>query len=91
MKKSPFGVWEITLPAIHGKPAIPHNTKVKVSIGFREDASLVRIINLVYDLDLHDWRRSWSIRTSPSLDHVRALFSMLEKDLFCLLEEYLPF
>jgi 1,4-alpha-glucan branching enzyme len=30
MKKDMFGVWEITLPALHGKPAIPHNSKVKV-------------------------------------------------------------
>lgn len=32
MKKSPFGVFEITLPASAGggKPAIPHNSKVKV-------------------------------------------------------------
>jgi len=30
MKKNPFGVWEITVPAKDGQPAIPHNSKVKV-------------------------------------------------------------
>lgn len=30
MKKSPYGVFEITLPPKDGQPAIPHNTKVKV-------------------------------------------------------------
>jgi hypothetical protein len=33
MKKSPFGVFEITLPPKDGQPAIPHNTKVKVGQG----------------------------------------------------------
>lgn len=30
MKRDPFGVWEIVVPAKNGQPAIPHNTKVKV-------------------------------------------------------------
>lgn len=30
MKKNEYGVWEITLPPVNGKPAIPHNTKVKI-------------------------------------------------------------
>lgn len=30
MKRDPFGVWEIFVPAKNGQPAIPHNTKVKV-------------------------------------------------------------
>lgn len=28
--KNDFGVWEITLPAVNGQPAIPHESKVKV-------------------------------------------------------------
>ena len=32
MKKNPFGVFEITLPAVHGHPAIPHNSKVKITM-----------------------------------------------------------
>jgi len=32
MKKNPYGVFEITLPSSNGKPAIPHNTKVKISM-----------------------------------------------------------
>ena len=30
MKRDDYGVWEITVPAQNGQPAIPHNTKVKV-------------------------------------------------------------
>lgn len=32
MKKNEFGVFEITLPAQGGKPAIPHDSKVKISM-----------------------------------------------------------
>ncbi|KAI9792284.1 MAG: alpha-1,4-glucan branching enzyme [Peltula sp. TS41687] len=32
MTKNHFGVWELTLPAKEGRPAIPHNTKVKISM-----------------------------------------------------------
>jgi 1,4-alpha-glucan branching enzyme len=30
MKKNDFGVFEIVLPPRNGKPAIPHNSKIKV-------------------------------------------------------------
>ncbi|KAK9899171.1 glycoside hydrolase family 13 protein [Cystobasidium minutum MCA 4210] len=32
MQKSPYGVFEITLPPKDGQPAIPHNSKVKISL-----------------------------------------------------------
>ncbi|KAI1471636.1 carbohydrate-binding module family 48 [Daldinia caldariorum] len=32
MKKNNFGVWEITVPAVDGQPAIPHNSKIKISM-----------------------------------------------------------
>lgn len=32
MARNEFGVWEVTLPAKDGQPAIPHNTKVKISM-----------------------------------------------------------
>lgn len=32
MKKDAYGVWEITVPAKDGQPAIPHNSKVKVRL-----------------------------------------------------------
>lgn len=32
MTKDSFGVWEITLPAVNGEPAIPHNSKLKISL-----------------------------------------------------------
>lgn len=31
MTKNNFGVFEITLPAVNGGAAIPHNSKIKVS------------------------------------------------------------
>jgi len=30
MKKDRFGVWTIVVPPKAGKPAIPHNSKIKV-------------------------------------------------------------
>jgi len=30
MKKDPFGVFEVVLPAVNGEPAIKHNSKIKV-------------------------------------------------------------
>jgi hypothetical protein len=30
MKKDPYGVFEVVIPARDGKPAIAHNSKVKV-------------------------------------------------------------
>ena len=30
MTKNQFGIWEITVPAVNGQPAIPHNSKLKV-------------------------------------------------------------
>ncbi|KAI0137177.1 family 13 glycoside hydrolase [Xylariales sp. AK1849] len=32
MKKDDFGVWEITIHADNGQPAIPHNSKIKISM-----------------------------------------------------------
>jgi 1,4-alpha-glucan branching enzyme len=32
MKKNDFGVWELTLPAKDGVPAIAHNSKIKISM-----------------------------------------------------------
>lgn len=32
MKKNDYGVWEITLPAVNGKPAIEHGSKVKITM-----------------------------------------------------------
>ncbi|GAA5846876.1 hypothetical protein JCM9279_004476 [Rhodotorula babjevae] len=32
MKKDSFGVWECVVPAVAGKPAIPHNSKIKISM-----------------------------------------------------------
>ncbi|KAH8677509.1 family 13 glycoside hydrolase [Xylariales sp. PMI_506] len=32
MKKNDFGVWEITVPAVNGEAAIPHKSKLKISM-----------------------------------------------------------
>ena len=32
MTRGEYGRWEITLPTKDGKPAIPHGSKVKVSV-----------------------------------------------------------
>ncbi|KAI5476961.1 Glycoside Hydrolase Family 13 protein [Pseudohyphozyma bogoriensis] len=32
MKKNPFGTFEITIPPVGGQPAIPHDSKVKISM-----------------------------------------------------------
>ncbi|KAI1343713.1 alpha amylase [Xylariaceae sp. FL0016] len=32
MKKNDFGVWELTIPAVNGEPAIPHKSKIKISM-----------------------------------------------------------
>ena len=31
MAKNSFGVWEVTVPAVNGSPAIPHDSKIKAS------------------------------------------------------------
>ena len=31
MTKNNFGVWEVTVPAVQGSPAIPHDSKIKAS------------------------------------------------------------
>lgn len=37
MKKNEFGVFEITVPAVNGEPAIPHDSKVKISLVIPND------------------------------------------------------
>ncbi|KAE8168262.1 1,4-alpha-glucan-branching enzyme [Aspergillus tamarii] len=32
MTKNDFGVWEVTVPAVSGAPAIPHDSKIKISM-----------------------------------------------------------
>ena len=34
MKKDPFGVFEIVIPARDGQPAIAHNSKIKVRLSY---------------------------------------------------------
>lgn len=43
MKANDFGVWEVTLPAVKGVPAIPHNTKLKISLKLPDGQSIDRL------------------------------------------------
>jgi 1,4-alpha-glucan branching enzyme len=43
MKKDSFGVFEIELPAIDGQAAIPHNSKIKISLELRNGERVDRI------------------------------------------------
>jgi 1,4-alpha-glucan branching enzyme len=42
MKKNDFGVWELTLPAKNGVPAIAHNSKIKVSLSLRSIDTVIQ-------------------------------------------------
>lgn len=56
MKKNDFGVWEVTLPAKDGMPAIPHNSKLKITMeipgGERIDRLPAWIKRVVQDLSV---------------------------------------
>jgi len=56
LKKSPFGVWEGVVPAHNGQPAIPHNSKVKISMllptGERIERIPAWITRVVQDLSV---------------------------------------
>ncbi|KAK8039388.1 branching enzyme (be1) [Apiospora rasikravindrae] len=43
MKRDDFGVWEITLPAVNGQPAIPHNSKIKISMTSKSNERIDRL------------------------------------------------
>lgn len=64
MKKDPFGVFEIVIPAKDGQPAIAHNSKIKVRIS----GSAVFILLIAQDLSNHPIRRT--NRTHTGLDHI---------------------
>jgi hypothetical protein len=52
MEKDEFGVFQIVLPAVNGQPAIPHDSKIKVS-------SSTYMIGVGLNLD----RSHWSFQT----------------------------
>lgn len=39
MKRDPYGVWEINLPPNNGQPAIPHDSKIKISMVVPNDGA----------------------------------------------------
>ncbi|GMG26057.1 unnamed protein product [Aspergillus oryzae] len=68
MTKNGFGVWEVTVPAVNGAPAIPHDSKIKVSFPlFR--LMVVHSFHSTYGCpDIHghpQWRANLS---DPSVD-----------------------
>ena len=46
MKKDPYGVFEVVVPAKDGKPAIAHNSKMKVCRTGSAVASLANLADL---------------------------------------------
>ncbi|EME85699.1 glycoside hydrolase family 13 carbohydrate-binding module family 48 protein [Pseudocercospora fijiensis CIRAD86] len=57
MKKDPFGVWEIHLPPVDGQPAIPHDSKIKISLvvpndGQRQERLPAWITRVTQDLSV---------------------------------------
>ncbi|KAE8348634.1 1,4-alpha-glucan-branching enzyme [Aspergillus coremiiformis] len=56
MTKNDFGVWEITVPAASGAPAIPHDSKVKITMVTPSGERIYRIPawikRVVQDLDV---------------------------------------
>lgn len=47
MAKNSFGVWEVTIPAVKGSPAIPHDSKIKASL-YTSIANPERTAKLTY-------------------------------------------
>ncbi|KAI1328043.1 alpha amylase [Xylariaceae sp. FL0255] len=43
MKQNDFGVWELVIPAVNGQPAIPHNSKIKISMETRRAERVDRL------------------------------------------------
>ncbi|RMJ27439.1 branching enzyme [Aspergillus sp. HF37] len=43
MKRDDFGIWNITLPAKDGAPAIPHNSKVKIAMDLSNGELVYRV------------------------------------------------
>ncbi|KAE8376919.1 pectin lyase fold/virulence factor [Aspergillus bertholletiae] len=43
MTKNDFGVWEVTVPAVNGAPAIPHDSKIKISMVTPSGEQIYRI------------------------------------------------
>jgi hypothetical protein len=46
MTKNEYGVFEVTVPAKDGKPAIPHNSKIKVGCFPMEQDQFMRPTDL---------------------------------------------
>ncbi|KAL5356031.1 glycoside hydrolase superfamily [Aspergillus floccosus] len=43
MKRNDFGVWEVTIPAKDGVPAIPHDSKIKITMVTRSGERIYRM------------------------------------------------
>lgn len=66
MSKNQYGIWEIALPPkAPGEPAIPHESKVKVSSTLN---SILDTGKCFVDLDIHDPAYWYSYRKIACLD-----------------------
>lgn len=43
MSRNEYGVWEILIPAVNGKPAIPHDSKIKITMNMPGGQQLDRL------------------------------------------------
>jgi hypothetical protein len=62
MKKDPYGVFEVVIPARDGQPAIVHNSKIKVC---NLPSAAILIANCA---DFYDHTLRRANRTSTSMD-----------------------
>jgi hypothetical protein len=81
MQKDAFGVFNILVPAVNGQPAIPHNSKVKVSSTSafemtREISLLIELMGLDFNDAIRYRRKN---RAHSSVDHVS--LAVLERSL----------
>ena len=66
MTRGDYGMWHITIPAKDGQPAIPHNSKIKVSRNDLRKRGFVAIDKMI---DLNgDSNVGRTARANPSLD-----------------------
>lgn len=85
MKVNDYGIWEVTIPAVNGQPAIPHNTKLKISLKLASGQSIDRLPawskRVVQDLSVSPvyesvfWnppvKYTWKNKSPPKPDDVK--------------------
>jgi hypothetical protein len=57
MTRDDYGVWEITLKAVNGKPAIEHGSKVKVGLTVTPRGDVLQVRELFNAIDMANFNR----------------------------------